>query len=65
MSRSWAQCLLPYAFYVCWLVNMVMNITWLLLWDREYVFCIHSSLQTQNRRTDLDFSNGSASLIAG
>ncbi|XP_011614656.1 uncharacterized protein [Takifugu rubripes] len=32
---SWAQCLLPYAFYVCWVINMMMNITWLLLWDRE------------------------------
>ncbi|KAL6104718.1 uncharacterized protein ACO6RY_14381 [Pungitius sinensis] len=32
---SWAQCLLPYTFYLCWLSNMVMNIVWLLLWDRE------------------------------
>lgn len=32
---SWAQCLLPYAFYFSWLCNMVLNITWLLLWDRE------------------------------
>ncbi|KAM8727490.1 uncharacterized protein AB9X84_001185 [Acanthopagrus schlegelii] len=32
---SWAQCLLPYAFYFCWLASMVLNITWLLLWDRE------------------------------
>ncbi|XP_060899766.1 uncharacterized protein LOC132978576 [Labrus mixtus] len=32
---SWAQSLLPYAFYFCWLCNMVMNIIWLVLWDRE------------------------------
>ncbi|XP_019955840.1 uncharacterized protein [Paralichthys olivaceus] len=32
---SWAQCLLPCAFYFCWLSNMVMNVTWLVLWDRE------------------------------
>lgn len=32
---SWAQCLLPYAFYFCWLSNMVMNMIWLLVWDRE------------------------------
>ncbi|KAM9323423.1 uncharacterized protein KZ484_021527 [Pholidichthys leucotaenia] len=32
---SWAQCLLPYAFYFCWLSNMVMNMIWLLMWDRE------------------------------
>ncbi|XP_034468997.1 uncharacterized protein si:dkey-29d8.3 [Hippoglossus hippoglossus] len=32
---AWAQCLLPYAFYFCWLSNMVMNVAWLLLWDRE------------------------------
>ncbi|XP_035508785.1 uncharacterized protein LOC118321536 [Morone saxatilis] len=32
---SWAQCLLPYAFYFCWLSSMVLNIIWLLLWDRE------------------------------
>ncbi|KAK2844000.1 hypothetical protein Q5P01_010659 [Channa striata] len=32
---SWAQCLLSYTFYFCWLLNMVLNITWLLVWDRE------------------------------
>ncbi|KAA8587611.1 hypothetical protein FQN60_016473, partial [Etheostoma spectabile] len=32
---SWAQCLLPYSFYFCWLSNMVLNMIWLLLWDRE------------------------------
>ncbi|XP_029308675.1 uncharacterized protein LOC115022026 [Cottoperca gobio] len=32
---SWAQCLLPYTFYFFWLANMVMNMIWLLLWDRE------------------------------
>lgn len=31
----WAQYLLPYAFYFCWLSNMVMNVIWLVLWDRE------------------------------
>lgn len=38
VNRSWAQCLLPFGFYFCWLANMVMNMIWLLLWDREYVF---------------------------
>ncbi|GAA6229432.1 uncharacterized protein LOC108885333 [Lates japonicus] len=32
---SWAQCLLPCAFYFCWLSNMGLNMTWLLLWDRQ------------------------------
>ncbi|XP_061695665.1 uncharacterized protein si:dkey-29d8.3 isoform X3 [Syngnathoides biaculeatus] len=32
---SWAQCLLPCAFYVFWLFSMVLNMMWLLLWDRE------------------------------
>ncbi|XP_070830782.1 uncharacterized protein [Chaetodon trifascialis] len=32
---SWAQCLLPYAFYFSWLSSMVLNITWLVLWDKE------------------------------
>lgn len=31
----WAQYLLPYGFYFCWLSNLVLNVTWLLLWDRE------------------------------
>lgn len=35
---SWAQCLLPYAFYFCWLASMGLNIAWLLLWDRELMF---------------------------
>lgn len=42
VSRSWAQCLLPYGFYFCWLANLVMNMIWLLLWDREYVFFFFS-----------------------
>ncbi|XP_029380821.1 uncharacterized protein LOC115057763 [Echeneis naucrates] len=32
---SWAQCLLPYGFYFCWLTSMGMNMAWLVLWDRE------------------------------
>ncbi|KAF6728097.1 hypothetical protein FQA47_000592 [Oryzias melastigma] len=32
---SWAQYLLPFAFYFSWLANMLLNVTWLLLWDRE------------------------------
>ncbi|XP_029930465.1 uncharacterized protein LOC115375216 [Myripristis murdjan] len=32
---TWALCLLPYAFYGSWLANIVMNVIWLLLWDRE------------------------------
>ncbi|XP_061653316.1 uncharacterized protein si:dkey-29d8.3 isoform X2 [Phyllopteryx taeniolatus] len=35
---SWAHCLLPYAFYFFWLFNMVLNMIWLLLWDREMFF---------------------------
>ncbi|KAM4623288.1 uncharacterized protein ACJ7VT_004382 [Polymixia lowei] len=31
----WAVCLLPYGFYGSWLSNMLMNMIWLLLWDRE------------------------------
>lgn len=41
VNRSWAQCLLPYAFYFCWLASMGLNIAWLLLWDREYVFFLY------------------------
>lgn len=32
---SWAQSLLPCAFYFCWLSNMVLNMIWLVVWDRE------------------------------
>ncbi|XP_068197443.1 uncharacterized protein [Antennarius striatus] len=32
---SWAQCLLPYGFYISWLFNLILNAVWLLLWDRE------------------------------
>ncbi|XP_028282970.1 uncharacterized protein LOC114449468 [Parambassis ranga] len=32
---SWAQCLLPCAFYFCWLSSMVLNMIWLVVWDRE------------------------------
>ncbi|XP_014835116.1 PREDICTED: uncharacterized protein LOC106912846, partial [Poecilia mexicana] len=32
---SWAQCLVPYAFYFSWLSNMLLNMTWLMLWDKE------------------------------
>ncbi|XP_051944516.1 uncharacterized protein LOC127616753 [Hippocampus zosterae] len=32
---SWAQCLLPYTFYFFWLLSIVLNMIWLLLWDRE------------------------------
>uniref|UniRef100_A0A3B5KY79 Uncharacterized protein n=1 Tax=Xiphophorus couchianus TaxID=32473 RepID=A0A3B5KY79_9TELE len=32
--RSWAQSLLPYAFYFSWLSNMLLNVTWLMLWDK-------------------------------
>ncbi|XP_061784637.1 uncharacterized protein [Nerophis lumbriciformis] len=32
---SWAQSLLPYTFYGCWAANMLLNMIWLLLWDRE------------------------------
>ncbi|XP_037535198.1 uncharacterized protein LOC119412284 [Nematolebias whitei] len=32
---SWAQSLLPYSFYLFLLCNMLLNMTWLMLWDRE------------------------------
>uniref|UniRef100_A0A1A8GQQ8 Uncharacterized protein n=1 Tax=Nothobranchius korthausae TaxID=1143690 RepID=A0A1A8GQQ8_9TELE len=32
---SWAQCLLPYAFYFSWLSSLMLNMIWLILWDRE------------------------------
>ncbi|XP_056149520.1 uncharacterized protein si:dkey-29d8.3 [Lampris incognitus] len=32
---SWSLCLLPYGFYASWIANMLLNMTWLLLWDRE------------------------------
>ncbi|KAJ8337111.1 hypothetical protein SKAU_G00383310 [Synaphobranchus kaupii] len=28
---------LPYGFYLSWIVNMILNITWLSLWDREQI----------------------------
>ncbi|KAG7524626.1 hypothetical protein JOB18_014728 [Solea senegalensis] len=34
---SWAQYLLPCAFYFCWLSSMVMNVAWLVLWDKEFM----------------------------
>lgn len=37
LNRAWAQSLLPYTFYFCWMANLVLNMIWLLLWDREYV----------------------------
>ncbi|XP_061111962.1 uncharacterized protein si:dkey-29d8.3 [Conger conger] len=35
---GWMYCqpaVLPYGFYLTWIVNMILNITWLFLWDRE------------------------------
>lgn len=57
VNRSWAQCLLPYAFYFCWLSNMVMNIIWLLLWDREYVFFLYliATHKNNNDNTSINF----------
>ncbi|KAF3858914.1 hypothetical protein F7725_012115 [Dissostichus mawsoni] len=37
---SWAQSLLPYTFYFCWMANLVLNMIWLLLWDREYLHAL-------------------------
>lgn len=42
VNRSWAQSLLPYGFYLCWLANLVLNIVWLLLWDKEYIFVFNT-----------------------
>ncbi|XP_019897292.1 uncharacterized protein si:ch211-161h7.5 [Esox lucius] len=36
-AYGWMYCrpsVLPYGFYVSWLLNMVFNVTWLFLWDR-------------------------------
>ena len=41
LNRSWAQSLLPYTFYFCWMANLVLNMIWLLLWDREYVWHLY------------------------
>ncbi|KAI1902225.1 hypothetical protein AGOR_G00042520 [Albula goreensis] len=35
---GWMYCepaVLPYGFYLSWIVNMILNIVWLFLWDRE------------------------------
>ncbi|XP_017566857.2 uncharacterized protein si:dkey-29d8.3 [Pygocentrus nattereri] len=37
-STGWMYCspaILPYGFFLSWVVNMVLNSTWLVLWDRE------------------------------
>ncbi|XP_072524831.1 uncharacterized protein [Salminus brasiliensis] len=37
-STGWMYCspaILPYGFFFSWVVNMVLNCTWLVLWDRE------------------------------
>ncbi|KAG9278455.1 hypothetical protein AMEX_G6331 [Astyanax mexicanus] len=37
-STGWMYCspaILPYGFFISWVVNMILNCAWLLLWDRE------------------------------
>ncbi|XP_060761638.1 uncharacterized protein si:dkey-29d8.3 [Neoarius graeffei] len=37
-ATGWMYCspaVLPYGFFLSWMMNMLLNITWLLLWDRE------------------------------
>ncbi|KAF7692819.1 uncharacterized protein si:dkey-29d8.3 [Silurus meridionalis] len=37
-ATGWMYCspaVLPYGFFLSWMINMLLNITWLLLWDRE------------------------------
>ncbi|XP_066508505.1 uncharacterized protein [Hoplias malabaricus] len=37
-STGWMYCspsVLPYGFFIFWVINMVLNSTWLVLWDRE------------------------------
>lgn len=34
----WSQALLPYGFYICWICNMILNMVWLFLWDREQMW---------------------------
>ncbi|XP_013995422.1 uncharacterized protein [Salmo salar] len=34
---SWTLSVLLYGFYLSWIVNMALNMTWLLLWDQEQV----------------------------
>nr|XP_006634472.1 PREDICTED: uncharacterized protein LOC102694756 [Lepisosteus oculatus] len=39
-TYGWMYCdpaVLPYGFYVSWIANMSLNITWLFLWDREHM----------------------------
>ncbi|KAJ8272861.1 hypothetical protein GJAV_G00094290 [Gymnothorax javanicus] len=36
--HGWMYCqpaVLPYGFFLSWIANMILNITWLILWDRE------------------------------
>ncbi|XP_028833872.1 uncharacterized protein LOC114789009 [Denticeps clupeoides] len=38
--NGWMYCspaVLPPGFFISWIINMILNITWLFLWDREYV----------------------------
>ncbi|KAJ8012293.1 hypothetical protein DPEC_G00067160 [Dallia pectoralis] len=34
---SWCLSVLPYGFYLSWIVNMALNMTWLFLWDGEHM----------------------------
>ncbi|KAG9347731.1 hypothetical protein JZ751_003745 [Albula glossodonta] len=39
-AYGWMYCspaVLPYGFFVSWIINMTLNIVWLILWDREFV----------------------------
>lgn len=34
----WSQAVLPCGFYICWICNMIFNMVWLILWDREQMW---------------------------
>ncbi|KAK1172517.1 hypothetical protein AOXY_G5118 [Acipenser oxyrinchus oxyrinchus] len=39
-TDGWMYCepaILPYGFYITWIINNIFNIIWLFLWDREYM----------------------------
>ncbi|MFT7813857.1 uncharacterized protein LOC108927977 isoform X2 [Arapaima gigas] len=39
-AYGWMYCkpaVLPYGFFLCWTMNMILNIVWLFLWDREQI----------------------------
>ncbi|XP_067887077.1 uncharacterized protein [Heterodontus francisci] len=36
-ALTWMPSVLPCAFYIVWIINNLLNIGWVFLWDREYI----------------------------